>query len=86
MSTESATSIFDGMVVLEKLKIPFAATFLVVAERVFEVVTSTGSKCVDVVLDVYREVSIKNVERLKRMSASDGAHYKNKLPTCTVKS
>ena len=32
---ENATSIFDGMVVLQKLKIPSGATFHVVAERVF---------------------------------------------------
>ena len=40
-----------------------AATFLVVAEaeRVFEVVTSTGSRRVDVVFDVYRDESIKSV-------------------------
>ena len=38
---ENATSIFDGMAVLQKLKIPSGATFLVVAERVFEVVPST---------------------------------------------
>ena len=52
------------MAVLQKLKIPSGATFPVVAERVFEVVTSTSSRCVDVVFGVYREVSIKNVERL----------------------
>ena len=83
---ENATSIFDGMAVLEKLKIPSGATFLVVAERVFELVTSTGSRRVDVVFDVYREVSIKNVERLKRVSTSDGVQYKNILPAYTVKS
>ena len=33
---ENATSIFDGMAVLQKLKIPSGATFLVVAERLFE--------------------------------------------------
>ena len=83
---ENATSIFDGMAVLQKLKIPSGATFLVVAERVFELVTSTGSRRVDVVFDVYREVSIKNVERLKRASTSDGLQYKNILPAYTVKS
>ena len=83
---ENATSIFDGMAVLQKLKIPSGATFLVVAERVFELVTSTGSRRVDVVFDVYREVSIKNVERLKRVSTSDGVQYKNILPAYTVKS
>ena len=36
--------------------------------------------------DVYCEVSIKNVERLKRMSSSDGVQYKKILPACTMKS
>ena len=49
---ENAKSIFDGMAVLQKLTIPFGATFLVVAERVFEVVTSTGSRRVDVLFEV----------------------------------
>ena len=42
----------DGMAVLQRLKIPSGATFHVVAERVFEVVTSTGSRHVNVVFDV----------------------------------
>ena len=83
---ENATSIFDGMAVLQKLKIPPGATFYVVAEIVFGLVTSTGSNRVDVVFDVYREVSIKNVERLKRVSSSDGVKCKNILPAYTVKS
>jgi len=74
------------MAVLQKLKIHSGTTFHVVAERVFELVTSTGSRRVDVVLDVYHEVSIKNVERLKRVSTSDGVQYKNILPAYTVKS
>ena len=85
---ENTSSIFNGMVVLQKLKIPSRATcmFLVVAERVFEVVTSTSSSRVDVVLDVYREVLIKNVERLKRVSTSDSVHYMNILSAYKVKS
>ena len=35
---------------------------------------------------MYRHVSIKNVERLKRVSTSDGVRYKNILPAYTVKS
>ena len=52
------------------------ATFHVVVDRVFELVTSTGSRHVGVVLNMYREVSIKNVERLKRMATSNGVQYK----------
>ena len=75
---ENATSIFDEMAVLQKLKILSGATFHVVAEKVFESVTSTSSNPVDVVFDVYRDVSIKNVERSKRVSVSDGIKYKNR--------
>ena len=74
------------MAVLQKLKILSGATFHVVAEKVFESVTSTSSNPVDVVFDVYRDVSIKNVERSKRVSVSDGIKYKNILPAYTVKS
>ena len=52
------------------------ATFHVVAESVFELVTSTGSRHVDVVFDMYREVSIKNVERLKRVVTFNDVQYK----------
>ena len=58
---EHATSIFDGMAVLQKLKIPSGATFDVVTERVFELVTSTGRQRVEVSFDVYHEVLIKNI-------------------------
>ena len=56
---ENATSIFDGMAVLLKLKIPSGASFHFLANRVFELAMSTGSTRVDVVFDVYRKVSIK---------------------------
>ena len=52
------------MVVLKKLNIPPSGGMShVVAKRVFELVMSTGKRHVDVVFDMYREVSIKNVER-----------------------
>ena len=41
---------------------------------------------IDVLFDMYHEVSIKNVERIKRVSTSDGVQYKNILPAYTVKS
>ena len=82
--SENANSIFDEMAALQKLKIPSGATFLVVTERAFEVVAGTGSRRVDVVFDVHREVSIKTVERLKRESTSDGVRYKNILPAYTA--
>ena len=57
-----------------------------VAKRVFELVLSSGSKHVDVVFDVYCDVSIKNVKRFKVSSTSDGKQYKNILSDYTVKS
>ena len=48
-----------------------------VAKRVFELVLSTARRHS---VDVYREVPIKNVERFKRVSTSDGEQYKNILP------
>ena len=60
--SENATSIFDGMAVLQRLKILSGATFHVVAERVFEEVTSTGSRHVNVVFDVYRVTCIDDQE------------------------
>lgn len=42
----------------------------------FELVTSTASRRVDVVFDVYHEVSIRNVKRLKRPLIPDGVQYK----------
>ena len=68
------------------MKIPSGDTFRVVAERVFELVTSTSGRHADVVFNVYREVSIKNVERLKIVSTSDVVQYKKRLPAYTVKS
>ena len=35
----------------------------VVAKRVFELVMGTGKRYVDIVFNMYHEVSIKNVER-----------------------
>ena len=50
---ENAISIYDGMALLHKFKLPPGATFLVVSEKVFEMVTSTSSKQIDVVFDTY---------------------------------
>ena len=75
------------MALLQKFKPPPAATFQVVSEKVFEMVTSTNSKRIDVVFDIYKQISIKNVERSKRAaSGSDGIKYKNILPAYKVKS
>ena len=56
------------------------------SKKVFGLVTSTVSRHVDVVFDMYRVVSIKNVKRLKIMSSSDGVQYRKIFPALTVKS
>ena len=60
------------MAILQKFKPPVGATFHVVADRLFNTVTSNCSKRIDVVFDVYHEQSIENVERSKRASGSEG--------------
>ena len=82
--TANACNIYDGMILLQRLKIPQGATFRMVAEKVFLIVT--GSNRTDVVFDVCREVSLKNAERSKRSSKQDGVRYKNILPNFQVKS
>ena len=74
------------MAVLQKFKPPAGATFHVVADKVFDVVTSNSSKRVDVVFNVYLDQSIKNAERAKRASGTDGVRYQNILPGYKVKS
>lgn len=48
-----------------------------VAKRVFALVLSTAHRHS---VDVYRKVPIKNVQRFKRVSSSDGEQYKDILP------
>ena len=84
--SDNATSIFDGMAVLQKFKPPAGATFPLVADKVFEVVISNSSKRVDVVFNVYPDQAIKNAERAKRASGTDGFRYQNILPGYKVKS
>ena len=82
----NASSIYDGMALLQRLKLTHGSTFRVVAENVFLTVTSSNSNRIDVVFDVYRDVSIKNAERSKRSSRQEGVRYKNILPSYQVKS
>ena len=48
-------------------------------------VTGTASRRIDVVFDLYREVSIKNLERLKRVCTFDSLHCKNIRPAYMMK-
>lgn len=74
------------MAVLQKFNPPAGATFHVVADRLFETVTSNCSKRIVFVFNVYHEQSVKSVERSKRASGSDGIKYKNILPGYMVSS
>lgn len=82
---ENSTSIFDGMAVLQKLKIPSGATFLVVSESVWGGIEHPQQVHRRSVRRVSRSID-QNFERLKRVSTSDGVHYKNILPAYTMKS
>ena len=46
------------MALVQKFKPPPAATFQVFSEKVFEMVTSTSSKRIDVVFDTHKQISI----------------------------
>ena len=80
-----ATSIYDGMAELQKFKPPPGATFAVVAESLFAMLTSNSSKRIGVVFDIYKDISIKNAERSKRATGPVGITYKNILPGYQVK-
>ena len=82
----NACNIYDGMALLQRLKIPQGATFRMMAEQVFSIVTGSNSNRTDVVFDVYRDVSLKNAERSKRRSNQEGVKYKSILPSFQVKS
>ena len=82
---ESAASIYDGMAMLQRFKLSTGTTFSVVAEKVFDIVTSNDSRHIDVVFDVYQDISIKNGERTKRSSGSEGIRYKNIMPGYQIK-
>ena len=81
---ENSCSIYDGMALLQRFQPPAGATFVVLADKIFDAVTSNPGRRVDVVFDVYFDVSIKNAERAKRSSCPDGVKYKNILPAYPI--
>ena len=83
---ENACSICDGMALLQRFQPPAGATFVVLADKIFDAVTSNPSRRIDVVFDVYFDVSIKNAERAKRSSCPEGVKYKNILLAYPIKS
>ena len=70
---------------LQKFKPPPGATFSVVAERLFAMLTSNTSKQIDIVFDIYKDISIKNAERSERATGPKGITYQNILPGYQVK-
>ena len=45
---------------------------MILADKIFDAVTSNPSRRANVVFDVYSDVSIKNAERVKRSSCPEG--------------
>ena len=78
---ENACSIYYEMALLQRFQPPSGATFVIL-----DAVTSNPSRRVDVVFDVYFDVSIRNAERAKRSSCSEGAKCKNILQAYPIKS
>ena len=77
---EPSVTIIDGMSIVNKIK-GNENTFLDVAESVLNYVLHEGfrSQRIDVVFDVYKEASIKGIERINR-GAESGIQYKNLAP------
>ena len=61
------------------------ATFSVVAESLFAMLTSNSTKRIDIVFDIYKDISIKNAERSERATGPKGITYQNILPGNEVK-
>ena len=82
----NVSNIYDGMAILQKLKLPAGATFRLVAEKVFSAVTNNTSRRIDIVFDANSDISIKNAKRSKRSARSESVKYKNILPGHPMKS
>ena len=77
---EPSATVIDGMSLVQKLK-GNDKTFAELAETALSHVLHEGAKSsrIDVVFDVYKETSIKDVERVKR-GADMGIQFKNISP------
>ena len=82
---ENAASIYGRMAMLQRFKPSSRATLSVAVEKVFDIVTSNNSKRIDVVFDVYQDISVKNAERAKKSSESEVVRYKNIMPGYQIK-
>ena len=72
-----SSCIIDGMSMIQRLNAN-NKTFLQISESILSSVLCEGSQNdrIDVVFDVYRDMSIKNAERLNRVTGTD-VQYKN---------
>ena len=61
----NVSNIYNGMAILQTLKLPAGATFRPVTEKVFSAVTNNTSRRIDIAFDTYPDISIKNAERSK---------------------
>lgn len=69
--------LIDGMALVQKLKVDYL-TFGEIADKILSRVMQEGSNCkrIDVIFDVYRDISIKSAERQLR-GESDAITFKN---------
>ena len=75
--TRPSAYLIDGMALVQKLKIDYL-TFGEIADKILSrvLLEGEGSNRVDVVFDVYRDISIKSAERELR-GKSDSITFKN---------
>ena len=75
--TRPSAYLIDGMALVQKLKVDYL-TFGEIADKILSrvLLEGEGSNRVDVVFDVYRDISIKSAERELR-GESDAITFKN---------
>ena len=81
---KSSCSIFDGMVLVRKVK-RFGLTFDKAADEIFNAALSSANRStrIDIVFDIYKVESIKNVERNRR--CSDTLSFKKIVGTNVIR-
>ena len=72
------TTVLDGMAVLQEMQLSSRALFRDVSNESLKNFLNSKNRDIHVVLDVYRNVSIKNMKRSRRgLNAVDGVQYKS---------
>lgn len=78
---ENVVTIIDAMSIVQRIK-GASKTFRDIAKVIFNTILAEAtSSRLDVVFDVYREQSIKNIERMKNRNATTALQFKQILPT-----